>query len=126
MVWAVSFTPTAEKTFGKLDRPLQRRIQKFIDTRLQTDEDPRRLGGSLYRAAQGVPEIPHRRSSPRSELDVLRYRVRIEPLLIASAARVASLKADWLRFFTASPPLCQARAVIGFDPIRAEQGSSST
>ena len=44
MVWAVSFTPTAEKTFGKLDRPLQRRIQKFIDTRLQTDDDPRRLG----------------------------------------------------------------------------------
>ena len=31
MVWAVSFTSTAEKTFGKLDRPLQRRIQKFID-----------------------------------------------------------------------------------------------
>ena len=44
MAWAVSFTPDAEKTFGKLDRPLQRRIQKFIDSRLQTDEDPRRLG----------------------------------------------------------------------------------
>ena len=44
MVWAVSFTPAAEKTFGNLDRPLQRRIQKFIDTRLQTDDDPRRLG----------------------------------------------------------------------------------
>ena len=44
MVWAVSFTPTAEKAFGKLDRPLQRRIQKVIDTRLQTVEDPRCLG----------------------------------------------------------------------------------
>ena len=44
MAWAVSFTPTAEKSFGKLDRPLQRRIAKFIDSRLQTEEDPRRLG----------------------------------------------------------------------------------
>lgn len=44
MAWAVSFSPVAEKTFGKLDRPLQRRIQELIDTRLQTDEDPRRLG----------------------------------------------------------------------------------
>ena len=44
MVWAVSFSSTAEKTFGKLDRPLQLRIKKLIDTRLQTDEDPRRLG----------------------------------------------------------------------------------
>ena len=44
MVWAVSFTPAAEKAFGKLDRPLQRRMQKFIDARLQTVEDPRRLG----------------------------------------------------------------------------------
>ena len=44
MVLAVSFSPTAEKTFGKLDRAVQLRIKKLIDTRLQTDEDPRRLG----------------------------------------------------------------------------------
>ena len=44
MVWTVSFSSTAEKTFGKLDRSLQLRIQKFIDTRLQTGDDPRRLG----------------------------------------------------------------------------------
>ena len=44
MAWAVSFTPTAEKSFGKLERPQQRRIAKFIDSRLQTEEDPRRLG----------------------------------------------------------------------------------
>ena len=44
MAWAVSFSPAAEKTFGKLDRPLQLRIQKFIDTRLQTSDDPRRVG----------------------------------------------------------------------------------
>ena len=60
------------------------------------------------------------------EPSLTHYRARMDPLLIASAARVASLKAYWLRFFTALPPLCQARAAIGVDPIRAEQGSLST
>lgn len=44
MAWAVSFSPAAEKAFGKLERPHQRRMQKFIETRLQTDQNPRRLG----------------------------------------------------------------------------------
>jgi len=57
---------------------------------------------------------------------LLCYRARMEPLLIASAARDASLKANWVKSFSAPPPLCQARVMIGFDPIRAEQGSSST
>jgi mRNA interferase RelE/StbE len=44
MAWRVEFTPTADKAFGKLDRQVQRRIASFIDGRLATDEDPRRLG----------------------------------------------------------------------------------
>ena len=44
MAWQVEFLPTADKAFGKLDRQQQRRIQKFIQTRLQTSDDPRRLG----------------------------------------------------------------------------------
>ena len=44
MVWQVEFLPTADKAFGKLDRQQQRRIQKFIQTRLHTSDDPRRLG----------------------------------------------------------------------------------
>ena len=44
MAWRVEFLPAAEKAFGKLDRQQQRRIQKFIETRLQTDNDPRGLG----------------------------------------------------------------------------------
>ena len=63
---------------------------------------------------------------PTPALALTHYRARMDPLLIASAARVASLKADRLRFFTALPPLCQARAAIGFDPILAEHGSLST
>jgi mRNA-degrading endonuclease RelE of RelBE toxin-antitoxin system len=44
MAWRVEFSPGADKAFGKLDRQQQRRIQKFIDTRLQTDNDPHGLG----------------------------------------------------------------------------------
>ena len=44
MVWRVEFLPAADKAFGKLDRQHQRRIQQFIETRLQTDGDPRAHG----------------------------------------------------------------------------------
>lgn len=44
MAWRVEFLPAADKAFGKLDRQHQRRIRKFIDTRLLTPDDPRRLG----------------------------------------------------------------------------------
>jgi mRNA interferase RelE/StbE len=44
MAWRVEFLPAAEKAFGKLDRQHQLRIRRFIDTRLETDGDPRRLG----------------------------------------------------------------------------------
>ena len=44
MAWRVEFSPAADKAFGKLDRQQQRRIQKFIDTRLQTGGNPRGLG----------------------------------------------------------------------------------
>jgi mRNA interferase RelE/StbE len=44
MAWRVEFLPAADKVFGKLDRQQQRRIQKFIQARLQTDNDPHGLG----------------------------------------------------------------------------------
>ena len=44
MAWRVEFSRAADKAFGKLDRQVQRRIAQFIDTRLATSEDPRRLG----------------------------------------------------------------------------------
>ena len=44
MAWRVEFLPAADKVFGKLDRQHQRRIQRFIQARLQTEDDPHRLG----------------------------------------------------------------------------------
>jgi len=42
MDWRVEFLPAADKAFGKLDRQHRHRIQRFIETRLQTEQDPRR------------------------------------------------------------------------------------
>ena len=44
MAWRVEFLPAADKAFGRLDRQQQRRIQKFIETRLRSDNDPHGLG----------------------------------------------------------------------------------
>jgi mRNA-degrading endonuclease RelE of RelBE toxin-antitoxin system len=46
MAWRVEFLPAAGKAFEKLNRQPQRRIQQFIETRLQTDGDPHGLAGS--------------------------------------------------------------------------------
>jgi mRNA interferase RelE/StbE len=44
MAWRVEFLPAADKAFGKLDRQHQRGILRFIETRLQTGQDPRGVG----------------------------------------------------------------------------------
>ena len=45
MAWAVKFTAAAEKQLSKLDRPVQRRILKFLEDIAQTD--PRGKGKVL-------------------------------------------------------------------------------
>ena len=47
MAWTVEFHPAARDEFAALDRPMQRRIQRFIDKRLLQAENPRRLGQAL-------------------------------------------------------------------------------
>lgn len=53
MAWQVEFLPAAEKAFGRLDRQHQRRIQKFIEMRLLTEESPRRLGEAYTGSLKG-------------------------------------------------------------------------
>jgi mRNA interferase RelE/StbE len=45
--WNVIFTKQADKAFAKLDRSIQKEIEKFISQRLLLCEDPRVLGKPL-------------------------------------------------------------------------------
>lgn len=47
MVWVISYTETATKQLGKLDRPTARRILDFMDARIAPQADPRSIGGAL-------------------------------------------------------------------------------
>ena len=47
MAWKIETKPKADKDFESLDKPIQKRIKKFIDLRLACLEDPRSIGESL-------------------------------------------------------------------------------
>ena len=53
MAWRVEFLPAADKALGKLDSQHKRRIQQFIETRLLTDGNPRRLGEAYVGPLKG-------------------------------------------------------------------------
>ncbi len=45
--WSIRFNATAQKNFEKLDKPAQRRIQKFLRQRLLAASNPRMWGKPL-------------------------------------------------------------------------------
>jgi mRNA interferase RelE/StbE len=47
MAWKARLGVEAERQFAKLDRPVQVRPAKFLRTRVETDENPRRIGDAL-------------------------------------------------------------------------------
>lgn len=53
MAWSVEFHPAALDELAALDRPVQKRIQRFIDERLVRADDPRQLGRALTGAWAG-------------------------------------------------------------------------
>ena len=47
MAWAIEYAETAKKQLRKLDKPVARRIVDFMDERIASGNDPRRLGKAL-------------------------------------------------------------------------------
>lgn len=53
MPWIIEYTKTAAKTLRSIDRQAARRITKYLDERIATDEDPRRFGEALLENLSG-------------------------------------------------------------------------
>ncbi len=45
--WSLSITADANKSFGKLDKPVQQKITKFFEERILPSHNPRQLGKQL-------------------------------------------------------------------------------
>ena len=54
MKWKIEYTETAKKTFLAIDRQAAKRIKKYLDERIATDENPRRFGEALAENLAGL------------------------------------------------------------------------
>jgi mRNA interferase RelE/StbE len=53
LVWRISFSASAEKQLGKLDRPVAQRILTFLRGRVAVLDDPRAIGEALHGSELG-------------------------------------------------------------------------
>jgi len=53
LAWKVEFHPDAARDLARLDPQIQRRIRRFIDTRLLKLDDPRQAGAALKGPLKG-------------------------------------------------------------------------
>ena len=54
MTWRVEFESQAEKELSRIDPQYARRILKYLNERISTDEDPRRFGDPLRYELTGL------------------------------------------------------------------------
>ncbi len=50
MAWTIEFEPAAQKELERLDKPIGRRILKFLYNRVGKLDDPRKIGEKLHGA----------------------------------------------------------------------------
>jgi mRNA interferase RelE/StbE len=48
LAWTIEFGPNARREFGRLDRPVQRRLLQYLEQRVMASGDPRQLGKALH------------------------------------------------------------------------------
>ena len=54
MAWKIEFDPAALKELSKLDKPVEKRILKFLRERVAKLDDPRQVGASLKGTLTGL------------------------------------------------------------------------
>lgn len=54
MAWTIRFDPRAERDLARLDRSIQRKILRYLETRVATAEDPEELGKPLSGELSGL------------------------------------------------------------------------
>jgi mRNA interferase RelE/StbE len=53
MAWKIEFDPAALKELERLDKPVERRILKFLRERVTRLDEPRQIGASLQGSLSG-------------------------------------------------------------------------
>ena len=53
-MWTIEYDENAARELAKLDRQAAKRIKKYLDERIATDEDPRRFGEELKSNLAGL------------------------------------------------------------------------
>lgn len=53
-MWEIEYAEKAARELLKLDRQAAKRIKKYLDERIATDEDPRRFGEALAENLAGL------------------------------------------------------------------------
>jgi mRNA interferase RelE/StbE len=48
LAWKIEFDPRAQDELARLDKPIQRRIVRFLSDRVANLEDPRSVGAPLH------------------------------------------------------------------------------
>ena len=54
MAWTIEYDPRVEKDLKAIDRAMQQEILDYMDTRIATEEDPRRFGKPLRHDKHGL------------------------------------------------------------------------
>jgi mRNA interferase RelE/StbE len=54
LAWTIEYDPRVEKDLRAIDKAMQREILDYMDSRIATDEDPRRFGKPLRHERRGL------------------------------------------------------------------------
>jgi len=90
LAWRIEVTDTAKKQLAKLDHQVQSEIVRFLRERIQTDEDPRRYGGSLRKELTG--RWKYRVGAYRLICEIQDEKVLVLVLMVGHKLQTSNLK----------------------------------